>query len=298
MTSIPESIVPASGSSSANENHFIPINSIESPSLEDHEVFETLHTKATTMPGIAVRQSAGSLNRAISASETDLIASLHRSVSKQGLDNQSEHGTTYSGTSDDVIFMEWDKERNLFQDYINSLRTEIRVLLQERAEYQKQMDTVSNNLSEHKRTNITQIHSDQSKFDLLQKSLEEKNVVLEHLQKEYENIKEKNTNLTRKISVLRCDAKSQTGVIDELKQKIAELTVDIQNHILVKRRLEVSMMNLESDCKLMEAERARLNNDIKDTHSSRQDFEKLLQQANVQIAEQGKRRASQTVFRP
>ncbi|UJR33572.1 hypothetical protein I4U23_021010 [Adineta vaga] len=287
ITSIPESIVPASISSATNEIHFIPINSVESPSIEDREVFETFHTKPTSMPGIAIRQSVNSLNRDISTSETDLISSLHRSVSKQGADTQSEHGTTYSGASDDLIFVEWDKERSLFQDYINSLRTEIRVLLQERSEYQKQMETVNNNLSEHKRLNLTHMNNDQSKLELLQKSLEEKNFVLEQLQKEYENMKEKNTNLTRKISVLRCDGKSQLGVIDELKEKIAELTVDIQNHILVKRRLEVSMMNLESDCKLIDAERIRLTNDIREAQSSRQDLEKLLQHANVQIAEQG-----------
>jgi len=284
ITSIPESIVPASGSSSTNDNHFIPIHNIESPSLEDREVFETFHTKQTSIPGTAIRQSIDPLNRNISTSETDLIASLHRSASKQALDNQSDHG---SGISDDIIFTEWDKERNLFQDYINSLRTEIRVLLQERSEYQKQMETINKNLGEHKRLNLTQINIDQNKFDLLQKSLEEKNLVLEQLQKEYESLKEKNTNLTRKISNLRCDAKAQTGVIDELKQKIAELTVDIQNHVLIKRRLEISLMNLESDCKILDAERIRLNNDIKDTQLSKQDLEKLLQQANVQIAEQG-----------
>ena len=130
ITSIPESIVPASGTtSSSTDNHFIPIHHIESPSLEDREVFETLHIKQTSIPGMAIRQSNNSLNRNISTSETDLITSLHRSASKQGLDNQSEHG---SGISDEMIFIEWDKERSLFQDYINSLRTEIRVLLQER----------------------------------------------------------------------------------------------------------------------------------------------------------------------
>ena len=282
ITSIPESIVPASGSSSTNDNHFIPIHNIESPTLEDREVFETFHVKQPSVPGVAIRQSANSFN-----SETDLIASLHRSVSKQALDTQSEHGTTCSGTSDEMIFAEWDKERSLFQEYINSLRTEIRVLLQERAEYQKQMDTIDKNLNEHKRLNLTQVHGDQTKYDLLQKSLEEKNTILEQLQKEYETMKEKNVNLSRKISNLRCDAKAQTGVIDELKQKIADLTVDIQNHVLVKRRLEVSMMNLESDCKVIDAERIRLTHDVKDVHSNRQDLEKLLQQANVQIAEQG-----------
>lgn len=288
ITSIPESIVPATVPSSTDDNRFIPIHQNDSSSLEDREVFETFHTKSPSIPGIAMRQSIPLLNRNMSASETDLLASLHRSASKQGLDTQSEHGTTLSGTSDEMIFVEWDKERNLFQDYINSLRTEIRVLLQERSEYQKQMETINQNLSEHERLNSTQVNDEQSKLQLLQKSLEEKNFVLEHLQKEYENLKEKNGNLTRKISDLRCDGKAQTGVIDELKQKIAELTVDIQNHALIKRRLEISMSNLESDCRLIDAERIRLTTDVKETHLSKQDLEKLLQQANVQIAEQGK----------
>lgn len=287
ITSIPESIVPASGASSSNENHFIPIDHIESPSLEDREVFETFHTKQTSAPGVAIRQPGNALNRHISTSEADLLASLHRSASKQGLDAQSDHGTTYSGASDEMIFNEWDKERNLFQDYINSLRTEIRVLLQERADYQKQMETINSNLSEHQRLNVNQIHFDQKKFDLLQKSLEEKNLVLEQIQKEYEILKEKNTNLTRKVSNLRCDAKSQTGVIDELKQKIADLTVDFQNHVIVKRRLESSIVNLEGDCKLLDTERLRLTNEMKDSLAVRQDLDRVLQQANVQIAEQG-----------
>lgn len=289
ITSIPESmILSQEATTSSGNNHFIPIYGIESPTLEDCEVFETLHTKPTSIPGMAVRQqSVNSLNRDISASETDLIASLHRSASKQALDNQSEHGTTYSGVSDDMIFAEWDKERVLFQDYINSLRTEIRVLLQERSEYQKSIETINNNLHEHKILNLTQTSTDQTKLDLLKKSLEEKNLVLEQLQKEYESVKEKNANLARKISVVRCDAKSQAGVIEELKQKIAELTVDVQNHIIVKRRLEVSMMNLESDCKVIDAERLRLANDIKDVQINKHELEKLLQQANVKIAEQG-----------
>lgn len=287
ITSIPESIVPASGASSTNDNHFIPIDHIESPSLEDREVFETFQAKQTSAPGVAIRQPSNALNRHISTSEADLLASLHRSASKQGLDTQSDHGTTYSGASDEMIFNEWDKERSLFQDYINSLRTEIRVLLQERADYQKQMETVNSNLSEHKRLNVNQIHLDQKKFDLLQKSLEEKNLVLEQIQKEYEVLKEKNNNLTRKVSNLRCDAKSQTGVIDELKQKIADLTVDFQNHVIVKRRLEASITNLEGDCKILDAERLRLNNEMKETLAARQDLERVLQQANVQIAEQG-----------
>ena len=149
------------------------------------------------------------------------------------------------------------------------------------------MEIIENNLNEHKHFSLTDINNDQNKIELLQKSLEEKNLVLEQLQKEYEILKDKNSNLTRKISNLRCDAKSQTGVIDELKQKIAELTVDTQNHILVKRRLDISLMNLESDCKMIDAERIRLNHDIKNLQLSKQDLEKLLQQNNVQIAEQG-----------
>ena len=287
ITSIPESIISASDSSATTDNHFIPIHHIESPTLEDREVFETFHTKQTSIPGTAIRQSVNSLNRNLLSSENDITTSFNRSSSKHGQDSQSEHGTTYSGVSDDMIFVEWDKERSLFQDYINSLRTEIRVLLQERAEYQKQMETINNNFSEHRRLNLTQTSSDQTKIDLLQKSLEEKNYTLENLQKEYETMKEKNIYLTRKISVLRCDTKSQAGVIDELKQKITELTVDIQNHIAVKRRLEVSMMTLDNDCKMIDAERIRLVNNNKDLQLSNQHLDKSLQQANVQIAEQG-----------
>ena len=125
------------------------------------------------------------------------------------------------------------------------------------------------------------------KIDLLQKSLEEKNFVLEQLQSEYEIIKEKNTNLIRKISLAQCDTKSYIGINDELKQKISDLTIDLQNHVLVKRRLEISINNLEKDCKIIDAERIRLTNDIKENQHNKQDLEKLLQKANVQIAEQG-----------
>jgi len=213
-------------------------------------------------------QSSSDLNRRISLTETDLVSSLHRNLNQQNIDNSSD---------DDILFLEWDKERNLFQDYINSLRKEIRVLLQERLEYQQKIP----NESKH-------INDDQMKIDLLQKSLEEKNFVLKQLQSEYEIIKEKNTNLIRKISLAQCDTKSYIGINDELKQKIADLTIDLQNHVLVKRRLEISINNLEKDCKIIDAERIRLTNDIKENQHNKQDLEKLLQKANVQIAEQGR----------
>ncbi len=215
-------------------------------------------------------QSLSDLNRRISLTETDLVSSLHRNLNKQNIDNSSS-------SDDDILFLEWDKERNLFQDYINSLRKEIRVLLQERLEYQQKIP----NESKH-------INDDQMKIDLLQKSLEEKNFVIKQLQSEYEIIKEKNTNLIRKISLAQCDTKSYIDINDELKEKIADLTIDLQNHVLVKQRLEISINNLEKDCKIIDAERIRLTNDIKENQHNKQDLEKLLQKANVQIAEQGR----------
>jgi hypothetical protein len=230
-----------------NSDPFSSIPYIDSSSLDDQEISERKH-------------SSSNINRKISLSETDLLSSLHRNLN-------IDHDTT-----DDILFLEWDKERNLFQDYINSLRKEIRVLLQERLEYQ----TENKHLSD-----------DQMKIDLLQKSLEEKNFVLEQLQTEYELTKDKNINSIRKISLLQCDAKSYVGIIDELKQKITDLNVDLQNHIIIKRRLEISIKNLETDCKIIDAERIRLTNDIKENQHKKQDSEKLLQKANVQIAEQG-----------
>ena len=236
-------------------NRISPIHYIDSSSIEDQEFSSGRRSSSSDI--------LNSLNRKISVSETDLLASIHRNINKQLLDNQSD---------DDILFLEWDKERNLFQDYINSLRKEIRVLLQERLEHQTQ----DKNLDD-----------DHIKIDLLQKSLEEKNFVFEQLQTEYELTKEKNTNLLRKISHLQSDTKTQIGQIDELNQKLTDLTVDLQNHSLVKRRLETSIKNLENDCKILDAERLRLTNDIKENQHNKQDLEKLLQKANVQIAEQG-----------
>ena len=197
------------------------------------------------------------ISRKISFTESD----LQRNLSKQIID---------SPLDDDISFLDWDKERNLFQDYINSLRKEIRVLLQERLEYQQK-----------------EPKDDQMKIDLLQKSLEEKNYIIEQFQTEYELMKDKNTNLLRQISLAECDTKSYINITDELKQKFADLTIDLQNHVLVKRRLEMSIHNLENDCKIIDEERIRLTNDIKESQHQKQDFEKLLQKANVQIAEQG-----------
>jgi len=204
----------------------------------------------------------------ISLSETDLLTSLQRNLSNGNIDNQSD---------DDLLFLEWDKERNLLQDYINSLRKEIRVLLQERVEYQQR-----NNSKE-----LKSINDEQMKIDLLQKSLEEKNFVVEQLQNEYELTKEKNLNLNKKISSIQSDTKSYINTIDELKQKLADLTIDLQNQILVKRRLDMSIENLENDCKILDNERVRLTNEIKDNQHSKQDLDRYVQKANVQIAEQG-----------
>ncbi|CAM2716368.1 unnamed protein product [Rotaria socialis] len=208
-----------------------------------------------------------SLTREISLSESDLLTSLDRKINKKIADNQSE-----SDITDDLLFLEWDQERNLSQDYINSLRREIRVLLQERLDYQTQYKHISD---------------DQAKIDLLKKSLEEKNSVIEQLQNEYELIKEKNNNSLRKVSLVESDNKSYVNVIDELKQNLADLTVDLQNQILIKRRLEISINNLESNCQLIDAERIKLTNDIKESQYNKQELETLLQKANVQVAEQG-----------
>ncbi|CAF1389103.1 unnamed protein product, partial [Rotaria sordida] len=236
-----------------------------SSSLEDQEISERK---------LSLSDITNSLHRKISLSESDLLSSLHRSINKQQqqtIDSQSDNDTT-----DDILFLEWDKERNLFQDYINSLRKEIRVLLQERLDYQTQTSIEYKHINDH-----------QMKIDLLQKSLEEKNFVIEQLQIEYELMKDKNINLSRKISFLESDTKSHINIIDELKQNLTDLTVDLQNHILIKRRLEISINNLESNCQLLDAERIKLTNDIKENQHNKQDLEKLLQKANVQIAEQG-----------
>jgi chromosome segregation ATPase len=249
-----------SNSLSDIQKEFNRISPIDLSSLTNSDQLSSIHY----IDSSSSSEILNSLNRKISLSETDLLASIHRNINKQLLDNQSD---------DDILFLEWDKERNLFQDYINSLRKEIRVLLQERLEHQTQ--------SKDK-------NDEQMKIDLLQKSLEEKNFVFEQLQTEYELTKDKNTNLIRKMSHLQTDAKSQTGIIDELKQKLTDLNVDLQNHLLVKRRLETSIINLENDCKILDTERLRLTNDIKENQHNKQDSEKLLQKANVQIAEQGK----------
>ncbi|CAF0951574.1 unnamed protein product [Rotaria sordida] len=61
-----------------------------------------------------------------------------------------------------------DKECNLFHDYINSLCTQIRVLLQERLEYQKQMKIINNNSSEHQRlTNVQSAEQGNVEFNIL-----------------------------------------------------------------------------------------------------------------------------------
>jgi chromosome segregation ATPase len=238
-----------------NSNPLSSIPYIDSSSFDDQEISGKYHSSSDVSPKISL-------------SESDFLSSLHQNLNKQISNDQVD---------DDILFLEWDRERILFQDYINSLRKEIRVLLQERLEYQqKQIHPESTN-----------INDDQMKIDLLQKSLEEKNYIIEQLQTDYELIKEKNTNLIRKISLVQCDTKSYIGIIEELKQNLADLNIDLQNHVLVKRRLEMSINNLENDCKIIDAERIRLTNDIKESQHQKQDLEKSLQKANVQIAEQG-----------
>ncbi|CAF5226816.1 unnamed protein product, partial [Rotaria magnacalcarata] len=59
------------------------------------------------------------------------------------------------------------------------------------------------------------------------------------------------------------------------------------NQIFIKRRLEISVNNLESNCQLIDVERIKLTNDIKESQHNKQQLETLLQKANVQVAEQG-----------
>ena len=125
------------------------------------------------------------------------------------------------------------------------------------------------------------------KITLLLKSLEENNFVLEQLQNEYDSMKDKNINLIRRVSLLECDTKSYIGIIDELKQKQTDFKADLQNHILVKRDLEMTITNLENDCRIIDIERVKLFNEIKLIQHDKQDLEKSLQKANVQIAEEG-----------
>ncbi|CAF0930534.1 unnamed protein product [Didymodactylos carnosus] len=309
ITSIPESTLKES-----DETHFMPIkqtsdNKIrKSPSslslIEDHEVFDTFMLSpkpVLKLPGVAVRTvQPFRLSKNISNSESDLRQhDIH--VNNFVGDSQSDRDTTVSsGLNDDLFIAEWDKERNLFQDYINSLRTEIRVLLQEREEYQTNIRQLKENLSDRKRLisnttqntevevqHISEINSLESKITLLQKALEEKNAVLELLQTEYEMLKEKNVQLQRKISLYRSDMKSQVGVIDELKQKITELCVNLQNMIIVKKRHELSIEQLEQEIRQVDEEKQKLTHHVSSTSNEKYELEKKLQQAYVHIAEQG-----------
>jgi hypothetical protein len=73
-------------------------------------------------------------------------------------------------------------------------------------------------------------------------------------------------------------------MIDELKQKLTNLNVDLQNYLLVKRPLE-KIINLEDDWKFLDTERLTSTDDIKENQHNKQD-KKLLPKTNVQIAEQ------------
>ena len=217
---------------------------------------------------------SSSFTRKMSLSETDLLTSLHRTTDKFSTDQDS---------TDDFLFLDWDRERSLYQDYINSLRKEIRLLLQERLEYQNENSTIS---SDEK----------QKKFDLLQKMIEDKNSLVEQFQLEYEQIKEKNNQLIREISLLDSDKKSHLTIIDELKQKLTDFSIDFDNHVAVKQRLENSIENLENDCKTMDVERLKAIQDLHENQQQRQNMEKVLQKANVQIAEQGSFERKRKIF--
>ncbi|CAF4799658.1 unnamed protein product, partial [Rotaria sp. Silwood2] len=127
--------------------------------------------------------------------DSNQISSI-RYIESSSMEDQyiSETKLTLSDTdiTDDIFFLEWDKERNLFQDYINSLRKEIQT-----------------------------------------------------------------------------DTKSQICIINELKENVADLNVDLQNHILMKRRLEMSINNIENNSQLLDTERIKLTNDLKENQHNR-----------------------------
>ncbi|CAF4684246.1 unnamed protein product, partial [Rotaria sp. Silwood2] len=55
------------------------------------------------------------------------------------------------------------------------------------------------------------------------------------------------------------DTKSQISIINELTENVTDLNVDLQNHILIKQRSEMSINNLEHNCQLLDTERIKIN---------------------------------------
>lgn len=203
--------------------------------------------------------------------------------SKENLLSQSDFVLLLSKDSEhnqynlDANTQQLDTQTNLNQSYINSLRKEIRFLLQERSEYK----TILNN------SNSNFIENYEHKIDLLEKCLEEKNLFIDRFQLEYDLIKEKNNFLLNKIHLLESDRKSSMNLIDQLKQNINDLNVDLKNNFIIKQNLELSIRNLETYSQNIDNERFKLTNDIKLNQSIKQDLEKSLQKTNVIIAEQG-----------
>ncbi|CAF3441875.1 unnamed protein product, partial [Rotaria sp. Silwood2] len=54
------------------------------------------------------------------------------------------------------------------------------------------------------------------------------------------------------------DTKSQISIINELTENVTDLNVDLQNHILIKQRSEMSINNLEHNCQLLDTERSTI----------------------------------------
>jgi hypothetical protein len=203
-------------------------------------------------------------SRRTSLSSCDLLVSLDRTANK--------HSSFDHDPSDGLLFLEWDRERALFQDYIGSLRKEIRVLLQERS---------------HASDPSARADNEQSHIELVQASLNEKNIVIEQLQYERDAITGKNNELTRQLFLLNAETTFHVNTIDELKQKLADLTIDLDNHVMIRQRLQTSIDKFDHDCQTIDNERSRLAQDVKDSQQQRHELERSLQTAHVHIAEQG-----------
>ncbi|CAF2987094.1 unnamed protein product [Rotaria sp. Silwood2] len=74
---------------------------------------------------------------------------------------------------------------------------------------------------------------------------------------------------SREDQDIKTDTKSQICIINELKENVADLNVDLQNHILMKRRLEMSINNIENNSQLLDTERIKLTNDLKENQHNR-----------------------------
>lgn len=206
-----------------------------------------------------------------SSDESHRISSSHVERRKLSIDDDS---------TDEFLIFDWDRERNLYHDYVQSLRKEIRLLLDEREEL---FD--GNSSSETK------------KKENFHKTIEEKNFLIEKFQNELDGNKETNLQLKREISIFQLEKKSNSATIEDLKKKINDLSVDLENQNLVKQRLESSIEHLEHDCKTIDAERMKLFDDLQKLFVDKQETEKNLQKSNVRIAEQGFSSATSSIGR-